>query len=172
MNTGVFLLSSDSSAIAFAMFSIFPLKSEMAFVTKSKEPCRSMLSSEDTSHSGESKMDRQLWKQKEKHNITTARLTELSRSVCQSVDLQEMNVILSERQLLQFILRLPHLRNLPLQTLHESLGSAHRSFLLNSDQLVYRTTPFVRHQDDFSIGLFILVNRCIPRTLIVERNDE
>lgn len=108
----------------------------------------------------------------EKHNITTARHTKLSRSVCQSVYLQEMNVILSERQLLQFIVRLPHLRNLPLQTLHESLGSAHRSFLLNSDQLVHRTTPFVRHQDDFSIGLFILVDRCVPRALTVERNDE
>lgn len=106
----------------------------------------------------------------EKHNITTARLTKLFRSYCQSVYLQEMNVILSERQLLEFILRLPHLRNLPLETIHESLGSAHRSFLLNSDQLVHSTTPFVRHQDDFSVGLFILVDRCVPRTLRVERN--
>lgn len=61
-NQGVFLLVSDISAIAVAMFSILSLKSEMALVTKSKDVFRWMLKSEDTSGSGWSKMEWLLYK--------------------------------------------------------------------------------------------------------------
>lgn len=60
INKCFFLLSWVNTAMAFDMFSILSLKSEMAFVTKSKGVCRSTLKSEDSSGSGRSKMVWQL----------------------------------------------------------------------------------------------------------------
>lgn len=79
------------------MFSILSLKSEIAFVTKSKGVCRGTLKSEDTSTSEQSKMDWQLWKSVQReaqHELWFCSLTHLR--ICASVYLQEMNVILSE----------------------------------------------------------------------------
>lgn len=50
------------SAIAEKICSILSLKSEMPFVTKSKDACRWMLTSDDTADSGWLKMDWQLCK--------------------------------------------------------------------------------------------------------------
>ena len=147
------------------MFSIWSFKVQMAFVMKSKDVCRWMLKSGESSGSGQLKRDWGLYT----HTDTRYKLHSLTPinwilpALCY---LQEMNVILSERQLLQCLLSLPQLRDLPLQPIHQGPGSAHPSLLLGSDPLLHSAQLLICHPDNFSVDPVCLLHRCISRALI------
>lgn len=81
------------------------------------------------------------------------------------VYLEELNVVISERQLLQLLLSPPQIPDLRLDSLHQSFSSGHGSFLLISDHLPHSRTPPLGHRDDLSVGLLVLIKSCIFRAL-------